>query len=465
MRSSAHHRSRSAIRFVGCASLVLALGGISIAAMIAPASAQTQAPAGSGQASDAELDRLFALMLRDPTNLDLMFQYAQVAIQIGNYDAAIGTLSRMLLFNPNLPRVRLELGALYFQLASYPAAKAYITQALATPDMPQDVRERANSLLAEIERRSETSVLSGSIGGGVRWQQNANSGPTGSNVRALGQDATIGNEFARQKDWNVFALAQVQHVYKFDNIDQDTFESTAAFYGTRQEQLHRLNVGLVELTGGPRFQLGDTGPGDASWRPYVLANTISLGDARYYSTLGAGIGVSQAVGERAQVDVTLERREKRFRNNAERPFAFERDAGETSGLVVARLRTSVETVVSVGAGIADDNARREYWDSTQLTGFGSFTYLFDPEFWPVSQPWSLTATMVRVVSDYDAPDPGVDPVTARSDREWRYLLVGNVPLSGDLSLFAQAQRARVDSNLPNFKYNNWALTSGLSLRF
>lgn len=47
-----------------------------------------------------------------------------MAIQIGNYDAAIGTLSRMLLFNPNLPRVRLELGALYFQLASYPAAKA-----------------------------------------------------------------------------------------------------------------------------------------------------------------------------------------------------------------------------------------------------------------------------------------------------------------------------------------------------
>lgn len=42
--------------------------------MIAPASAQTQAPAGTGQASDAELDRLFALMLRDPTNLDLMFQ-------------------------------------------------------------------------------------------------------------------------------------------------------------------------------------------------------------------------------------------------------------------------------------------------------------------------------------------------------------------------------------------------------
>lgn len=467
MRTMVHQRTRVANRLVGCMGLALALGGISIAAGTDPAFAQAPAPvpAPGGQASEAELDRLFALMLRDPTNLDIMFQYAQVAIQIGNYDAAIGTLSRMLLFNPDLPRVRLELGAIYFQLGSYPAAKSFITQALESRDMPPEVRERATALLAEIERRSAKSVLSGSVGGGVRWQKNANSGPTGSNVRALGQDATISDEFANQNDWNIFALAQLQHVYNFDNIDQDTFETTAAFYGTRQEQLHRLNVALVEITGGPRFQLGDTGLGTASWRPYLLANVIGLGDSRYYSTFGAGIGLSQAVGERAQLDATLERREKRFRNNAERPFASDRDAGETSGLVVARLRTSAETVMSLGGGVADDNARESFWDSTQWTGFGSATYLFDPEFWPVSQPWSLTATIIRMLTDYDAPDPGVDPNTTRADREWRYLLVGNVPITDDLSFFTQAQRSRVDSNLPNYKYHNWAITSGLSLRF
>jgi hypothetical protein len=451
-------------RFLGCVGLALALGGISIAPT-EPALAQAGAPAGQGQASEAELDRLFDLMLRDPTNLDIMFQYSQVALQLGNYDAAIGTLSRMLLFNPNLPRVRLELGALYFQLGSYPAAKAYITQAMESRDMPADVRARAGALLAEIERRSETSVFSGSVGGGVRWQQNANSGPTGSNVRALGQDATLGESFARQSDWNIFALAQIQHIYKFDNIDQDTLESTAAFYGTRQEDLHTLNVGLAELTTGPRYQLGKNDLGAASWRPYLIANTLSLGDHRYYSTFGTGIGITQAVGEVAQIDVTVERREKRFRNNSERPFASDRDSGETSGLIVGRIRTSEETFISLGGGISDDNARREFWDSTQLSGFGSLTYLFNPGLWVVSQPWTLTATMMRVVTDYDAPDPGVDPDISRSDREWRYLLVGTVPITGDVSLFTQAQRSRVESNLPNFKYNNWAFTSGLSLRF
>jgi len=92
---------------------------------------QTQPAANGVPASDPELDRLFERMLREPANLDLMFQYAQRAVEIGDYDAAVGTLSRMLLFNPDLPRVRLELGAVYFQMGSYEAARSYLTQALA----------------------------------------------------------------------------------------------------------------------------------------------------------------------------------------------------------------------------------------------------------------------------------------------------------------------------------------------
>src|SRR5687768_17987958 len=116
----------------------IALAALCIGLCPSPSLSQTTPPAAI---DDPELDRLFERMLREPANLDIMFQYAQRAVENGNYDAAIGTLSRMLLFNPNLPRVRLELGALYFQLGSYEAARTYLTQALAAPDMPQDVRE------------------------------------------------------------------------------------------------------------------------------------------------------------------------------------------------------------------------------------------------------------------------------------------------------------------------------------
>lgn len=443
------------------AGLAAALIGL---AAVSPAVAQAPAPQAI-PADDPELDRLFDRMLRDPTNLDTMFAYAQRAVEVGNYDAAVGTLSRMLLFNPNLPRVRLELGALYFQMGSYEAARTYLTQALAAPDMPPDIRERANALLAEIDRRTARSILVGSVSVGARWQQNANSGPGGAQVRALGQDATLNNEFLRRSDWNAFGLAQLQHTYNPMAIGGEVLESTAVLYGTRQSKLKTLNVGLAEITSGPRLQLGDTGAGKATLRPYLLANFVTLGDVRYYHTFGGGIGVTQEFGARVLGEILFERREKHFNNSEARPFATDQNGDENSLFVSSRIQTSAETILNLGVGVAGNNAREEFRAYSQYLGAASFTYLFDPAFWPTTQPWAVTLSASRILTNYNAPEPAVDPDVTREDREWRFGLFGIAPVTDALAVTAQAQRFLVDSNLPNFEYRNWAFTGGLTWRF
>ena len=95
----------------------------------------------------------------------------------------------------------------------------------------------------------------------------------------------------------------------------------------------------------------------------------------------------------------------------------------------------------------------------------SFTYFFDPDLWRTSVPWSLSLSVARILTDYDAADPSVDPDVSREDREWRFGILTTVPVTDTLSFLAQAQRFNVGSNLPNFEYNNWALTGGLSWRF
>jgi hypothetical protein len=445
------------------------VAGITCAAVclaFAPeAGAQTPPAAMTAPVDDPELDRLFERMLREPANLDLMFQYAQRAVEIGNYDAAVGTLSRMLLFNPDLPRVRLELGAIYFQMGSYEASRTYLTQALAAPDMPPDVRERATSLLAEIDRRTARHIFAGSLTGGVRWQQNANSGPGGAQVRALGQDATLSNEFLRRADWNVFGLAQVQHTYNPMTIGGDVLESTAVLYGTRQNHLKTLNVGLIEVTTGPRFGLGDSGPGKATLRPYALGNFVTLGDVYYYHTIGGGMGFTQEFGPRVLTEVLFERRQKHFNNSEVRPFASDQSGDENSLFVSGRIQTTSDTLLSLGAGVAGNHAREVFQAYSQYVGSAAFTYFFDPDFWQTSQPWTVTASAARLVTDYDGPDPLVDPTTTRHDREWRFGLLGTVPLTDSLSVLAQAQHYIVNSNLPNFEYSNWAFTGGLTWRF
>ncbi|MBV9967201.1 MAG: tetratricopeptide repeat protein, partial [Alphaproteobacteria bacterium] len=46
---------------------------------------------------EAEADQLFSELLKDPKNVDLTLRYAEAAAKLGNYEAAISSLERLLL--------------------------------------------------------------------------------------------------------------------------------------------------------------------------------------------------------------------------------------------------------------------------------------------------------------------------------------------------------------------------------
>jgi tetratricopeptide (TPR) repeat protein len=72
-----------------------------------------------------DYETLFQQMYKSPSNLDVSFKFAEQAVARGDYEAAIGALERMLFFNPNLPRVKFELGVLYFNLGSFELARCW----------------------------------------------------------------------------------------------------------------------------------------------------------------------------------------------------------------------------------------------------------------------------------------------------------------------------------------------------
>src|ERR1700730_12086471 len=102
-------------------------------------------------ALEAQKEALFQQMFRDPANLDVTLAYADVPATLGDYEAAVSALERLLLFNPDLPRVQLELGALYFRMGSYELARDYFGKAAAA-NPPPEVRARVEQYLGEIEK-------------------------------------------------------------------------------------------------------------------------------------------------------------------------------------------------------------------------------------------------------------------------------------------------------------------------
>jgi len=175
--------------------------------------AAQQAPTADADL-DAEYDKAFQELFRDPGNLDKSFRFAELAVRKGNFEAAISALERMLLINPDLPRVRLELGVLYFRIGSYAIARSYLTRVLQSPDAPQEVQDRVQVFLAEIDSRLTRGSLSGSVFFGARFSDNANAGPNSPNVLANGVAATLGDEFTNKSDRNYFVSAQLNHSSK-----------------------------------------------------------------------------------------------------------------------------------------------------------------------------------------------------------------------------------------------------------
>jgi Flp pilus assembly protein TadD len=87
-------------------------------------------------AVEAQRQALLRQMIARPNDLDLAYQYAQLSAQVGDYEGAISTLERMLIYAPNTPRLELELGILYYRIGSYEIARSYFATVLADPNVP-----------------------------------------------------------------------------------------------------------------------------------------------------------------------------------------------------------------------------------------------------------------------------------------------------------------------------------------
>ncbi len=307
----------------------------------------TAARAQTGSDVQRQFDEAFDHMLQDPSNLDKTFKYAELGIKIGDYEAAISALERMLLYNPDLPRVRLELGVLYFRLSSYAIARTYLTRAVVGDNVPDDVRARVAVFLDEIDKRQSSHRFSGSAFGGTRFQTNANSGPERPAIDLLDAEGVLDNEFTKKTDWNVFLSANLRHVYDPHAHSGDVLETNALLYVSQQFNQRQLDLVFTEVTVGPRGQFLRAFIENASWRPHIVTSMVNLDESLYYYTYGAGFDVDKQFTSRTNGSVTTSLVRKKYRA----------DAGRTT----ARLQNGHEAELEV-------NLRYQATDNLMFTG-------------------------------------------------------------------------------------------------
>ena len=127
------------------------------------------------RATQIERQKVFDSIIDDPTNLENLFNYANLSILVGDLEAAIGVFEQMLIYKPDLPRIKLELGVLYFRLGAFASAKRYLDD-VENYDPPKEVKEKVAVFLDQIENETRLFKTQSVVSFGMGISGNANAG-------------------------------------------------------------------------------------------------------------------------------------------------------------------------------------------------------------------------------------------------------------------------------------------------
>jgi len=411
--------------------------------------------------ANPEYKALFDQMFANPTNLDVTFRFAEMATQLGDYEAAIGALERMLFFNPDLPRVKLELGVLYFKLGSYAMAQYYFKSAISGRNVPAEVRAKVDAFLAEIAKRLSPTKLAIYAYTGLRYQTNADAGPDGLLVHVLGFDAVLNSQFAKRSDWNWFYQTEVDYAYDLGDQRGDSIEATFVGYYADQFTLHQFDLGIAELQVGPRIPFSSNG----SVKVYAIGNALSLGDAPYLFTAGAGISTRFFLPW-GMIEPFVEYRHRDYDNSTFYPTASE----QTGNLV--------DVAVNINSTIADVHWLSQlYYNHNRVVdetdfGFNSYDQLGIEFGVPIAVPWHgapsgwiVTPRLGGSQTNYAVPDPIVDPNITRIDSEIHFGGTLEGPLYKNIGLKVQVQDSIQHSTLPNYDLRDFQISFGPTVRY
>jgi hypothetical protein len=436
------------------------LAGGAVLFIVLAALAQSPTPTADRIAYDAA----FQDTLRNPSDPATVLRYAEAAVKVNDLEGAISGLERLLLINGDQPRVKLELGTLYYRLGSYEAARAYFESARLSAKATQEVKLRSAEYLAAIDNRTGKSQFSGDLLAGLQYSTNANSGPTGA-IRAFGTSVVPNPTFAQRGDFAAVAAANIRHRYDLGRQDSGAIESNFSFYGTRQFQVSEANVLVLDVNTGPRMKPFEGWAEQISVRPFLMGRYVAVDDMTNYWAWGAGGEANVPLTSRITGNVALFGQRREFLNNTDAPFNNESSGVEAVTVFDLRAEITSNFWMTAGGNVSRYTAvvqSESYW---QFGAGTSATWRFTDPLGINGRPWQMTANAYTSHAAYDQVNVFIDPTTVRTQLDYGIGLALSLPLDERFSLTAQTGYTQRTASISNYSYNAFTSLVGVGWRF
>lgn len=409
--------------------------------------------------------QLFPRMMADPANLDIAFEYAALSSRAGDVEAAVSTLERMLIYAPDVPRLRLELGVLYFRLGSYELARSNFDRALDAPDVAEAVRFKVERYMAVIAERTAPNRFSGTVMFGTRYQSNANGGAGDPDVNlSICPPCLLPDTALADPDTSAFVSSRLH--YSHDLASQgDRFDADFTAYGALYAEHHEIDTALAELTFGPVFDLARFGLDDAELGVYGILGGVVLGGDAYRQSVGAGLKVGKVFSPWTSGGMRFEYRYQDYRNSTRRPTASDQtgDRFRLGGTLQHRLtdRLTAFGLVDLDRRVAR-SGYESYW---QAEGAVGVSYRFDSPFKAQALPWTVGLSAGLAQREFDDLDLPINARYTRRDTEQFVRGTLTIPLRETWAMHADVSYRNVDSNYDIDAFDNVSTSIGIVKSF
>lgn len=406
----------------------------------------------------------FQETLQKPTDAPTLLRYARLAAQEGDLEAAISAYERFLMIDGDQPRVRYELGVLYYRLRSYEAARSYFETARTSSKAGADVKAGAGEYLAEIDRMTGQSRFTGDVLVGLRYSNNANNANSGA-LRFFGSNVVPNPTFSQQADWAAIAAAQLHHRYDFGRQDSGTLETDLNVYSSRQFQVSEANTLLFDLTTGPRSQPFEGAFKDVTLKPFVTGRYISVHDQPTYWSWGAGTEATALLRDWLKASVVVLGRHREFIDNADAPSNSRSSGTDAATGLQLQAEISPDILLTLGLGFTRYLAAVPSESYTELAYGASLSFRFSDPVGLNGRKWYLTANAGGAAAGYDAADPTIDPAVTRQQADLNLGLLLSVPLDERFTLVGQTTYFQRTAPISNYAFQAFNALVGVSWRF
>jgi hypothetical protein len=405
----------------------------------------------------------FEDVLANPDDIEINIAWARIQIARGDVKGAAGTFERILLINPDLPRVKLLYAIVLYRLDSIDEAEREL-RAVRQLEMPASLRAEIDRYLDQIALRRKTTRYSLTISVGAQYDWNRNAAPDDNRVLLADLEATVGIDDQRKHDFARNTLARYAVTHDLGYQARHLLNGAVNFYDSEQSTRDELDLRVVSAEFGGVY---DAAP--VTIAPTLYTRYVTLAKKRYAVNNGINLLTSLQHDADTALYVLGEAEYQEF-------YSIEES-------LTAPERTGAQYVAGVGAHHVLNPAMRLSVEARETVKRAARNYnAYHTEALNVSHTWLIGGGAFLITNltgerrRYAANDPAVSALT-RHDLIGRAYVTLGMPLRTlldapdmpeffqDIVVSVSAEASRQLSNLPNYQYDNRRFSAGALKRW